>query len=162
MHEAQIYTMAPGESMTQYGKELRSLIQKIRRKYPGKEAPHIPVLPQEFLSSTMEGYADDGSCYRVGLEMEEVILKGFDRAAGLFVIIGNTGTGKTNMLRVLADQAVSRGRACLFDSGGMEMYDYRQLTDVLYVEGKKEADLFMEIMSQELEARKKFLKEKLG
>lgn len=162
VHEAQIYTMAPGESMTQYGKELRSLIQKIRRKYPGKEAPHIPVLPQEFLSSTMEGYADDGSCYRVGLEMEEVILKGFDRAAGLFVIIGNTGTGKTNMLRVLADQAVSRGRACLFDSGGMEMYDYRQLTDVLYVEGKKEADLFMEIMSQELEARKKFLKEKLG
>ena len=99
--------------MTQYGKELRSLIQKILRKFPGKEAPHIPVLPQEFLSSTMEGYADDGSCYRVGLEMEEVILKGFDRAAGLFVIIGNTGTGKTNMLRVLADQAVSRGRACL-------------------------------------------------
>lgn len=162
VHEAQIYTVVSAEDMAEYSKELKALIQEIRRRYPGKEAPHIPVLPQNFLSSMMGAYTDDGSSYQVGLEMEEVVLKGFGRAAGLFVIIGNTGTGKTNMLRVLADQAVSRGRVCLFDARGMELYDYRRFADVLYVEGKKEVNLFMEEMSRELESRRRFLKKEIS
>lgn len=161
VHEAQIYAMVPCEDQTMYDRALKGLVQEICRKYPGKEAPHIPVLPSDFFVNMMKEYDDDGNSYLVGLEVEEVILKGFERTAGLFVIIGNTGIGKTNMLKVLADQAVLRGRVCLFDSRSMEMYDYRRFPDVLYVEGKKEADIFLEEFSGELESRRQFLKEGL-
>ncbi|MCI8797347.1 MAG: type VII secretion protein EssC [Dorea sp.] len=161
VHEAQIYAMVPCEDKTVYGRALKGLVQEICRKYPGREAPHIPVLPSEFFVSMMKEYDNDGSSYLVGLEVEEVALKGFERTAGLFVIIGNTGIGKTNMLKVLADQAVLRGRVCLFDSRSMEMYDYRRFSNVLYIEGKKEADAFVEELSGEIESRRQFLKEKL-
>ena len=161
VHEAQIYAMVPCEDKTVYGRALKGLVQEICRRYPGREAPHIPVLPSEFFVSMMKEYDNDGSSYLVGLEVEEVALKGFERTAGLFVIIGNTGIGKTNMLKVLADQAVLRGRVCLFDSRSMEMYDYRRFSNVLYIEGKKEADAFVEELSGEIESRRQFLKEKL-
>lgn len=161
VHEAQIYAMAPCGDKTMYGRMLKELVQEVRRRYPDKEAPHIPVLPSEFFTSMMKEYKNDGSSYLVGLEVEEVVLKGFERTAGLFVIIGNTGSGKTNMFKVLADQAVLRGKVCLFDSGSMEMYDYRRFSDVLYVEGKKEAGMFVEEISKELESRRQFLKKRL-
>lgn len=161
VHEAQIYAMAPCKDQTMYGRALKELTQKIRRKYQDKEAPHIPVLPSEFSDSMMSEYENDGSSYLVGLEVEEVVLKGFERSAGLFVIIGNTGTGKTNILRVLADQAVSKGRVCLFDSRSMGMYDYSRFSNVLYIGGKTEADLFVEEISGEVENRRQFLKERL-
>lgn len=161
VHEAQIYAMAPCGDKTMYDRALKELIQEIRRKYPDKEAPHIPVLPSEFSVSMMREYENDGSGYLVGLEVEQVVLKGFERSAGLFAIIGNTGTGKTNILKVLADQAVSKGRVCLFDSDSMEMYDYRRFPNVLYVEGKKEAAIFVEELSKEVGSRKLFLKERL-
>ena len=162
VHEAQIYMMAPGRERAAYSKQLKELIQKIRRKYPRREAPHIPVLPQEFTSSMLGKYADDMNCFLVGLEVEEVTAKGFDRTAGLFVIVGNTGSGKTNMLRVLAAQAAARGRICLFDSGSMELYAYRHMPDVLYVEGRKETGRFLEEMSEEIQNRRQFLKQRMN
>ena len=161
VHEAQIYVMAPCKDKTMYGRALKGLVKDVCRKYTGKEAPHIPVLPAEFFTSAMKEYESDGSSYLVGLEVEEVVLKGFMRTAGLFVIIGNTGTGKTNILKTLADQAVLRGRVCLFDSRSMDMYDYRRFSEVLYVEGKKEAGIFAEELSKELEYRRQFLKKRL-
>ena len=132
VHEAQIYTMAPCEDKVEYSRALKNLIQEVRKSYPGKEAPHIPVLPQELYSDMMKEYASDGSGYLIGLDVEEVVGTGFQPTAGMFVIIGNTGTGKTNMLKILANQAIPRGRTYLFDTKGMEMYYCRQAPNVLY------------------------------
>lgn len=162
VHEAQIYTMIPCGDRTEYSKALKVLIQKIRGRYPHKEAPHIPVLPQELSLSMMKEYTDDKSSYLIGLEAEEVTGKGFDRTAGLFVIIGNTGTGKTNMIRVLASQAASQGRTYLFDSRSMELYGCRQVPDILYVEGRNESERFLAELTEEIKNRRRFLKKRLG
>lgn len=161
VHEAQIYTVAPCEDKAAYINSLKALIHKIRRSWNGKEAPHIPVLPQEFLSTMLGDYPNDGSGYLVGLDVEKVTGKGFDKAAGLFAIIGNTGTGKTNILQVLADQALLRGKVRIFDSKNMELYHYRQNTNVLYMEGQQDTDMFLEELSGELEERRHFLKKRL-
>lgn len=161
VHEAQIYTMAPCEDKAEYSRTLKNLIQEVRRRYPGKEAPHIPVLPQEFYSDMMKEYADDGSGYLIGLDVEEVVGKGVHPTAGMFVIIGNTGTGKTNMLKILADQAIPRGRTYVFDTKAMEMYYCRQAPNVLYIEGKRESEIFMKEMSKELEGRRMYLKKRV-
>lgn len=161
VHEAQIYIMAECEEQTLYDKALKALIQKIRRKYPGKEAPHIPVLPQELSSHLLKEYPGDGSDYLVGLDIEDVTGKGFGKEAGLFVIVGNTGTGKTNILRVLARQAADSGKTYLFDSKSMELYSYRQTPDVLYVDGEKERAAFIREISEEWKARRRILREQL-
>ncbi len=161
VHEAQIYTMAPCEDKVEYSRALKNLIQEVRKSYPGKEAPHIPVLPQELYSDMMKEYASDGSGYLIGLDVEEVVGTGFQPTAGMFVIIGNTGTGKTNMLKILANQAIPRERTYLFDTKGMEMYYCRQAPNVLYIEGKKEIEIFVKEMSKELEDRRMYLKKRL-
>ncbi len=161
VHEAQIYAMVPCKDKAAYSKKLKNLIQEIRKEAHGKEAPHIPVLPQVFFSYMLKEYADQVQGYLVGLDVEEVTARGFHSSAGMFVIIGNTGTGKTNILRVLADQAVSQGRTYIFDGKGMELYYYRQASNVLYVEGKKETEGFITEMSDELECRRRLVKKKL-
>ena len=161
VYEAQIYTMAPCEDKAVYSKSLKELIQQIRRRYPGKEAPHIPVLPQEFHAAMLYRYSGDGNDYLVGLELEEVTGKGFDKSAGLFAVIGNTGAGKTNILCVIAEQAILKGRTCIFDSMDMELYHYRQESNVLYVEGRKEQELFLKEMAEEVESRRKLLKTRM-
>ena len=162
VHEAQIYTMAPCGDKTEYIRELKEVIQQIRKRYPDKEAPHIPVLPQELRLSMMREYEDDKSCYLVGLEVETVTGVGFDRTAGIFVIIGNTGSGKTNMLGVLARQAAFLGRPYLFDSRGMELFGCRRHPNILYVEGRDELGRFVEELSEEQKRRRRFLKERLS
>ncbi len=161
VHEGQIYSMVPCEDKAVYGSALRALIQEIRRRSQGKEAPHIPVLPQELNSSMLGGYSGDGSDYLVGLELEKVTGMGFGKTAGLFAVIGNTGMGKTNILRVLTAQAASLGRTCIFDSRDMELYHYRQDSHVLYVEGQHKKDLFLKEIKEELEGRRQFLEKRL-
>lgn len=161
VHEAQLYVMADCTECAFYTRGLKTLIQEIRRSCSGREAPHIPVLPQEFGSGMLRDYTSDGSSYLVGLDAEEVVGKGFDQTAGLFVIIGNTGTGKTNILKVLADQAGDLGKTYLFDSKSMELYALRQNPNTLYVDGKKALELFMEELSEELKSRRKLLQERL-
>lgn len=161
VHEAQLYVMADRTERASYTRALKALIDEIRRRYPGREAPHIPVLPQEFGSGMLRDYTNDGSSYLVGLDAEEVVGKGFGQTAGLFVIIGNTGTGKTNILKVLADQAGELGKTYLFDSKSMELYALRQNPNTLYVDGEKALELFTEELSEELKSRRKILKERL-
>ena len=162
VHAVQLYTMAPCGNRAAYSRTLKRLVQEIRRLYPGKEAPHIPVLPEKLSSGMLKEYAGDGSDYTVGLDVEDVTGRGFDKTAGLFVIVGNAGTGKTNILRVLAGQAALQGRTYIFDAKGMELYQYRSFGNVLYVEDKKQADSFMEELKEEIERRRCLLKEQLG
>lgn len=161
VHAAQLYVMVRCDDEKYYEK-WEKLIEKIRRRNPGKEAPHIPVLPEELQPFSLQNYADDGSDYVIGLDADEVIGTGFARTASPFVIIGNTGTGKTNLMKVLAARAVVRGRTYIFDAKGMELYHYRTKESVLYVEKAEQMAVFMKEIEEELERRKDFLRRRLG
>ncbi|MEY8506768.1 type VII secretion protein EssC [Lachnospiraceae bacterium 42-17] len=161
VHEAQLYVLADCEDKALYSSVFETLTEKIRHRSQGKEAPHISVLPDELTASMLGKYANDGSIYLVGLDTEEVAARGFGQTVGMFVIVGNTGTGKTNMLKVLIPQVSARGRTYVFDTKGMELYHYRLLPDVLYVEGASERAVFMKELLDELSSRRKLLKEYL-
>lgn len=161
VHEAQIYVMAECGDKAAYSKALKMLVQDIRKRYPGREAPHIPILPKQLFPAMLKDYTDDKRGYLVGLDTEEVTAIGFDRTAGMFVIVGNTGTGKTNILRVLADQAAAEGKAYLFDGKGMELYSYRQKPNILYVEGERELEIFLDELTEEIKDRRRILQERL-
>lgn len=161
VHAVQLCVMAPCTHDMAYIKALKRLVREIKRLYPGKEAPHIPVLPEELYADMLKNYENTGNDYLVGLDVEEVTGKGFDRCAGPFIIIGNAGSGKTNMARVLASQATSRGRTYIFDAKGMELYYYRGKQNVLYIEDREEAAVFRKEIAEEIDRRRLLVKRQL-
>lgn len=158
VHAMQIYTMASCENEISYSRSLKQMIQNIRSFYPNKEAPHIPVLPDELYTSMLSEYKNaDTVDYPVGLDVESVTVKGFERGDSPFVIIGNTGTGKTNVIKVILKKAVQAGKTYIFDSKSMELYYATSLEGASYIKDHTKVADFLKELSEEVGERKEYL-----
>ena len=78
-----------------------------------------------------------------------------------FVIIGETGKGKTNMLKVLLSQISGNGTAYLFDSSAMSLYSYQDRKGIVYVQDEDEFEDFVDQMKQLCEERRLRCKQEL-
>jgi len=161
VHVVQLYMVADSASEGEYSQQLKKLTDEIRAMYPGEEAPHIPVLPEELSYSMMAEYDGDTVDYQVGLDTEEVLRRGFIASASPFVIIGNTGTGKTNLLKVLLEQAIPKGTTYIFDSKNMELYSYLGRENAIYMKEPEQVGEFIEALKKENSQRKEMLEEQL-
>lgn len=152
----QIYTMVKFEDDIEYNQRLKGLIQKIAAKYPNRRAQRIPVLPEKFQYEMFSDFADGREPYDLaaGLEVESVTRAGITRLQSPFVIIGETGKGKTNMLKVLINQIDGSAMAYLFDSSAMNLYSYQDRENITYVQDEDEFEDFMDSMKQLCEERK--------
>lgn len=158
VHALQIYTMVSCENEISYSRSLKQMIHNIRSFYPDKEAPHIPVLPDELYASMLQEYQEaDVIDYPVGLDVESVTVKGFERGDSPFVIIGNTGTGKTNVIKVILKKAVQEGKTYIFDSKSMELYYATSWEGATYIKDHTQIAEFLKELSKEVEERKEYL-----
>lgn len=146
----QIYTMVEFENDMEYNKKLKELIGEISAGYPNRRAPRIPVLPEQFRYEMLPDFADGKEPFdlAVGLEIESVTKTGFTRAESPFVIIGETGKGKTNMLKVLLSQISGNGCAYVFDSSAMGLYSWQEREGITYVQDEDEFEDFVEQIKQ--------------
>lgn len=154
----QIYTMVSFQDDMEYNGNIKALIQKIVAKYPGRRAPRIPVLPETFTYAMLDDYSDneDPMDLAVGLEVESVTRMGITRAQSPFVIIGETGKGKTNVIKVLLNQM--HGRIYLFDSSALSLYSYQASENVEYVQDEDMLEEFVENVKELCERRKQAFK----
>lgn len=159
----QIYTMVKFENDIEYNQKIKELIQKITEKYPDRRAPRIPVLPDQFQYPMLSDFADGGEPFNlaVGLEVESVTKAGFTRMQSPFVIIGETGKGKTNMLKVLLSQISGNGTAYVFDSSAMGLYSYQDREGVTYVQDEDEFEDFIDQVKEICVERKLRCKQEL-
>lgn len=160
----QIYAMAEFEDDMEYNKKIKELTGKITLKYPGRRAPRIPVLPEQFVYGMLPDYGDGKEPFdlAVGLEVESVTKAGFTRMQSPFVVIGETGKGKTNMLKALLNQISGSGKAYVFDSSAMGLYPYRDREGVSYVQDEDGFEDFVEQMKELTEGRRRRCREALG
>lgn len=144
----QVYTMVGFENDIEYNTKLKELIQTIADKYPDRRAPRIPVLPEQFRYGMLTDFAAGAEPFDLaaGLEVESVTRAGLTRMQSPFVIIGETGKGKTNMMKVLLNQAVGKGMVYLFDSSAMGLYSYQEMDGVTYVQDEEELEDFIDHM----------------
>lgn len=158
----QIYTMVAFEDDIEYNARIKELIRGIAAKYPGRRAPRIPVLPETFVYPMLADYTDGAAEFdlAVGLEVETVTRAGLQRMAAPFVIIGEAGKGKTNVLRVLLNQM--SGKVYLFDSSAMSLYSYRTRENLEYVQDEDMVEEFVESLKELAEQRKQAFKEALA
>ncbi len=141
----QIYTMVPFKNEMEYNKNLKELIEKVKILYPGKKAPRIPVLPESFIYSMLPDFGGTGEFeLALGLHKASVEMRGYNRAMSPFLIIGDAAKGKTNMLKVIAEQAREKGKVYLFDSADMELYFLKEKENIAYIEDEEDVEDFME------------------
>ncbi len=139
----QVYTMVTFKNAMEYNQKIKILIEQIKEMYPNQRAPRIPVLPDVFTLSMLNHY-DVAEKFEIaiGLQKATVLLCGYNRAMSPFLIIGDSGKGKTNMAKVITSQAALQGKVFLFDSTDMELYSFKDKRNILYIEDGDDMDDF--------------------
>lgn len=154
----QIYTMVNFEDDIEYNRNIKQLIEAISKKYPNRKASRIPILPETFVYPMMQDYetVDRPMDIAVGLEVENVRKTGFLRVQSPFVIIGESGKGKTNALKVILNQI--HEKAYVFDSATPGLFAYKNQDNIAYIQAESEIEKFIEEMRQLCQERKEALK----
>ena len=158
----QVYTMVSFEDDIEYNRNIKKLIGKITAKYEGRKAPRIPILPETFVYPMMNEY-DLGTKtidIAMGLEVETVRRTGFLRINAPFVIIGESGKGKTNAIKVILSQL--KEKAHVFDSASLSLYAYKDRENINYIQDENGIEEFIEEISQLCQERKEALREAIS
>lgn len=151
----QVYSMVPFKDEIAYNAGLKNLIDKLCDMYPTKRAPRIPVLPENFLYPMLAQYGQAaGGEILIGLHKETVEVRGFDRCAAPFIILGDSARGKTNLLKVILEQIGGKDRIYLFDSSSKELFYHKTDANLSYMEDPEEIEDFIEEFMETVTVRK--------
>lgn len=151
----QVYSMVPFKDEIAYNAGLKDLVDKLCGMYPTKRAPRIPVLPENFLYPMLAQYGRvSENEILLGLHKETVEVRGFDRCAAPFIILGDSARGKTNLLKVILEQIGGRNRIYLFDSSSKELFYHKTDANLSYMENPEEAEDFIEEFTEMATVRK--------
>jgi len=156
IHIAQCYLPAPYENDIDYANNISAIVSGIAESSTASKAAGIRVVPD------VVEYAD-----LVPFLIEKQAVIGFDPATTEPVhldtsnrcqlIVGASGTGKTNVLKIIATQ-FSGSTMFIVDSnvGDLNMYD--GLGNVTYMEKESQLDDFYDALNSEVESRIKLQK----
>ncbi len=151
----QIYTMTAFKNEVEYNAGIKELIDQVCRMYPTKRAPRIPVLPEQFVSTMLPQFTGGAEKQIViGLHKETVELRGFDKNTAPFIILGDAGKGKTNLLKIILEQISGKEKIFLFDSASRELFFHKGDRNLDYIEKQEEAEDFVEEFHEIITARK--------
>ncbi len=156
----QIYTMADMSDKVQYIAEVKNMIQKVNDRCGGKHALGIPMLPEQFSSDMLADY-DNQTGYEIilGLEKENVQVRGLNRTMSPFVIIGETAKGKTNILKVILEQISEDAAVYLVDSKELCFYGCDGKDNIRYCQSSEQIEEIMEELGEFVEDRNARFKE---
>lgn len=156
----QIYAMVPFASDTEYRKNMQDMIERIREKNEGSEAPHMPVMPEELDMKEMERFCNQDIDLFVGLDTENVTLQGVSYRCSPYMILGAAASGKTNLLRVFLHQLEGRGYVVIFDSLNKDLKEYEGREGIRYIKNLNEFVGYMDELEREVISREKKLQDK--
>lgn len=157
----QMYVIDEFKDEIEYNENISNLIDNINEKTYGVKAPRIPVLPDILDYNTMMDYTGEDKEIYLGLDKEKVELCGINKDASPFVIIGESGIGKTDMLKIILKQIPKKRKVYLFDSTKMELYSNRTKENVEYIDNGEKVDDFIIDLEQEVGYRQEYVRKEL-
>lgn len=159
----QMYIMAECTNQIQYNQSIKEIIGKIAGCNPGKKAPRIPILPEVFLEDMFGQYAvAEAVDVALGLEVENVSVRGIRGGQTPFLILGEAAKGKTNIIRVILNQICGNSMIYLFDNRKLELYEYQNRDGIEYIEKDEFEEFADELMSSCEMRRQEYKQELLG
>jgi S-DNA-T family DNA segregation ATPase FtsK/SpoIIIE len=151
----QIYSMVPFENDLEYREGINGLLDDIRENYPGEEAPHMPVMPEEVNLVSIGAFRNPHLDLYIGLETEHVTLEGIRLTDSPFTILGNAGSGKTNLLKVFLHQMEGKAEIVVFDSPARDLKEYEAKEGVRFIKNLDQFVAFMDDLEREVIEREK-------
>lgn len=109
----------------------------------------------------MGDYTETGKDFYVGLDKETVQKCGFLKENSPFTILGEAAKGKTNVIKVILSQISESSRIYLVDSKSMELYSYKTVKNVTYIENAAMVTAFMDALKQEIAERNQEIRAEL-
>lgn len=153
----QIYAMVPFGTDLEYRSAVNKLIEGIKDKCHGAEAPHMPIMPEEVELSVMKNYHNPEIDIYLGLEKENVALEGICMMHSPFIILGAAGSGKTNLLKVFLHQLAGKARITIFDSQNKDLRSFEAIENVSTVKNLEGFIAFMDELEKEVIKRELLL-----
>lgn len=153
----QLFTPVDFENEVEYSRNLKEYAAMVKENYPNEEAPHIPILPEEITYESLASYPGNPEEIAIGLDRETVEPRGFTGIHMPFLILGDNGSGKTNVLRLILNQLRDERDVYLIDSRNRGLYEYQK--QVHYLAGKEAVEDFANILQAETRKRREMLDE---
>lgn len=150
----QLYTPVAFENEMDYSKNVQKLVMDIADAYPYEEAPHIPILPEELTYESLLQYKGKDDEIAIGLDKETVLRSGFTRQNSPFLILGEGGSGKTNVLRLIMNQ-IKGEEVYVIDSRSRGLYKYKN--QVQYISNLEALEDFVNYLNEETKRRKQYM-----
>jgi len=154
----QIYTPVDFADEVDYSKKIQSYVNEIIVAYPGDEAPHIPMLPEELSYPALFGYQGDETEISIGLDKDSVIRTGIMRHNSPFLLLGESGSGKTNAMGIILPQLMG-SRIHVFDAKSRGLYEFKD--QVNYIMTVEQLEDFANNLNAETKRRKQEMDEAL-
>lgn len=150
----QLYSPVDFTDDVQFANNVRRMVNEIRKASP-EEADHIPILPEEYDYCQLFTYKQGFGDIILGLEWENVRRVGLALKHSSFLILGESGAGKTNVLKVILQQLKCKEQVYLFDSKSRGLYAYRDKTN--YINSQQATEDFINYLTEETKNRKSII-----
>lgn len=163
-----IQTYLPFEAKTAGGQleRMREEVEACNRMYPESETIyHVPMLPETLEASLFlqNKKMRVGSIY-LGLDAESVEPLGIAcRQMTTFIIVGDSGKGKTNAIRLFLEQIMCSGQSfvAISDSEELAFAKAAEHQGWMYLEDGAAIELYADQLEHTLAAREKEVREKM-
>ena len=148
----QMYLPADGEGIS-YSANIASIVKGIKERNTAARAEGIRVLPEVVTYEMLEKRRKDRRQVLLGLDSEEVMPYGLDLAGNIYLVVGASQTGKTNVLRLIYQQEKGK-RIFVVDSRGEDLQDCENDAETVYCGSEAQMMNFYEALKAEVEQRK--------
>ena len=150
----QIFTMTDFDNDLQYRNNIKAIVDNIIKSAGDVEARHMPVMPEELTLSLAESFVNNNIDIYVGIGVDNVEKEGFTLEESPIIILGNEGSGKTNLLKLFIYQMTDNTYISIFDSDNKELYQYKS-EKIEIIKDIDEFILFMDRLEEEVIIREK-------
>ena len=155
----QLYTPVDFADDLDYNRKLQEAAAYITAAFPGEEAPHIPILPEDLDYAELMSRKKTEELL-LGLDRETVTPMGITKEHSPFLILGDSGTGKTNALTCILRQIPPNAETYIIDSKSRKLYDQREGRN--YISTAEELKKFASALESEANRRNEELTRQLA
>lgn len=155
----QCYLPAPCDDDVAYANRIGELVNQIREKNTAPEAVGIKTLPEILTMSLLQKFAERSARrIPIALDTENVEVQYIEMSTPLYLIVGASQTGKTNLLHLVRQQCEAE-RIFVADSQNLDLQDCEKLPQVTYMSGAEDAEPFIKELAAYAQARQQLFTE---
>lgn len=151
----QIYVPLEYENDVEYSQKIKEKVEALTQLCSESKAIGIPVLPDtlEYMDfCTFPGFIEDKTKAPIGIDVEVLNVEYLDLTEAFLLIIGASGTGRTNTLKNILE-VIQDERMYLVDDSSLELSIYGQKENITYITEEEQVREMIEELRQFIQQR---------